>query len=100
MRRLINKVIKMPYKRKGNKVYKKTNTGWKLKSRCNSAANAKAQIRLLHGVEHGWKPTGKKKSGNPHSYDLRKDPRPKDKKRKSWNSLSKSYKVKMHKKYA
>lgn len=49
----------MPYKRKGNVVYKKVGGKWKVKSHCKSAKAAAAQIRLLQGVEHGWKPSGR-----------------------------------------
>jgi hypothetical protein len=31
-----------------------------VKSKATTPAKAAAQVRLLHGVEHGWKPTGKK----------------------------------------
>ncbi len=30
-------------------------------AKSTSKKKGKAQIRLLQGVEHGWKPTGKKK---------------------------------------
>lgn len=49
----------MPYKRKGKTVYKKVN-GLKKKGKAKSTAKAKAYMNLLRGVEHGWKPTGKK----------------------------------------
>ena len=39
-----------------------TDTG-KVHSRCATEAKAKAQMRLLYGVESGWKPTGMKMSG-------------------------------------
>lgn len=32
-----------------------------VKSKKTSKENAEAQARLLRGVEHGWKPTGKKR---------------------------------------
>ncbi len=32
-----------------------------VKSKGTTMAKAKAQKRLLQGIEHGWKPTGKKK---------------------------------------
>ncbi len=32
-----------------------------VKSKGTTMAKAKAQERLLQGIEHGWKPTGKKK---------------------------------------
>lgn len=31
-----------------------------IKAKATTAAKAAAQERLLRGVEHGWKPTGKK----------------------------------------
>jgi hypothetical protein len=33
-------------------------------SKGTTLENAKAQERLLNAVEHGWKPTGKKKHSN------------------------------------
>ena len=53
----------MPYKivKRGSKfVVINTETG-KVKGRHSSRAKAEAQRRLLYGVEHGWKPTGKRK---------------------------------------
>lgn len=32
-----------------------------VKARGTTKAKARAQARLLRGVEHGWRPTGKKK---------------------------------------
>lgn len=52
----------MPYsvRRKGSKfVVVNTDTG-KVKGTHESAAKARRQINLLRGIEHGWKPTGKK----------------------------------------
>ena len=51
----------MPYRRKGNLIQKRTGGKWRTVQRCASAAKAKAALRLRRGVEHGWKPTGKKK---------------------------------------
>ena len=50
----------MPYKVKKIDGYGVQNieTG-KWKSRGTSLEKAKSQRRLLYGVEHGWKPTGK-----------------------------------------
>lgn len=31
------------------------------KSKGTTKEKAKAQVRLLRGIEHGWKPTGKRK---------------------------------------
>lgn len=61
-KRFSNRKIKgeiMPYKRIGKKVYKKVN-GKKLKGKSKSVTKAKQHINVLRGVEHGWKPTGKK----------------------------------------
>ncbi len=52
--------VSMPYKIEGNKVLHQVGGKWKVKQTCSSHANAMAAIRLLQGVEHGWKPTGKK----------------------------------------
>jgi len=49
----------MPYKRVGKTVYKKSN-GWHKKGKSKSVKKAKAYMSLLQGVEHGWKPTGKR----------------------------------------
>ena len=32
-----------------------------VKARSTSKGKAKAQARLLRGIEHGWKPTGRRK---------------------------------------
>jgi hypothetical protein len=50
----------MPYKRVGKTVYKKTD-GWTKKGTSKSVAKAKAHLMVLQGIEHGWRPTGKKK---------------------------------------
>ena len=34
-----------------------------VKSKKTSKKRADAQIRLLNAIDHGWKPTGKKKRG-------------------------------------
>ncbi len=39
----------------------KVSTPNQVHSKSTSKAKAKAQERLLNAVEHGWKPTGKKK---------------------------------------
>jgi hypothetical protein len=46
----------MPWIRKDRTIYKKVN-GLKKKQTAKSPARAKKALRLLHGVEHGWKPT-------------------------------------------
>ena len=52
----------MPYKVVGNAVYHKKGNKWSVKQRCRSNAAAKAAVRLLHGVDKGWRPTGKKRA--------------------------------------
>ena len=49
----------MPWIRKGRTIYKKVD-GLKKKQTARSPAAAKRAMRLLHGVEHGWKPTRSK----------------------------------------
>lgn len=49
----------MPYKIIGNAVYHFKNGKWSVKQRASSHANAVAAMKLLQGIEHGWKPTGK-----------------------------------------
>lgn len=50
----------MPYKVQGNKVLHKKGGKWSVKQTCSSPTNAKKAMRLLHGIKHGWKPTGDK----------------------------------------
>ena len=50
----------MPNKRVGRKIYHKKGGKWKLKQTCKSVAAAKRAMRLLKGVSHGWRPTGRK----------------------------------------
>lgn len=54
------KVRKMPYKTIGRKVYHKRKGRWAVKQVASTPAKAKATVRLLYGIEGGWKPTGKK----------------------------------------
>jgi len=49
----------MPYKRIGKTIYHKKDGKWKVKQVAGSVEKAKRALRLLQGVEHGWKPTGK-----------------------------------------
>lgn len=49
----------MPYRVKGSNVEHFKNGSWSVKQKCESPAAAHAAMRLLQGVEHGWKPTGK-----------------------------------------
>ena len=52
----------MPYKiRKlpGKKKYKVTGPGKKVLARSTTLRKAKKQVKLLYGIKHGWKPTGK-----------------------------------------
>lgn len=50
----------MPYVRKGKTVYKKVD-GLQKKGTSKTIAKAKSYLRVLQGVEKGWKPTGKKR---------------------------------------
>lgn len=50
----------MPYKIVGTTIYHKKGGKWKKKQKATSKAKAKSALRLLHGVEHGWHPTGRK----------------------------------------
>ena len=51
----------MPTKiRKTKKGYRVSTPGG-VKAKGTTLAKAKAQKRLLAGIEHGWKPTGKKR---------------------------------------
>ena len=50
----------MPYKVVGSDVYHKKGGKWSKKQHCKSPAAARAAIRLLQGVEHGWKPSKKR----------------------------------------
>lgn len=52
--------VNMPYIRKGKTVYKKVD-GLKKKGTSKTTGQAKAHLRVLQGIEHGWKPTGKKR---------------------------------------
>ena len=49
----------MPYKRVGKTVYKKVD-GLQKKGTSKTATKARAHMRVLQGVEHGWVPTGKR----------------------------------------
>lgn len=51
----------MPYKRIGKRIYHKKGGKWRLKQTATSEEKAKATMRLLQGIEHGWRPTGKGK---------------------------------------
>jgi len=51
---------KNPYKRIGKVIYHKKGGKWRKKQEAESVENAKKAMRLLHGIERGWKPTGKK----------------------------------------
>lgn len=54
----------MPYaveKVEGKRCYRVVNTETgEEHAKCTTKKNAEAQMRLLYGVEQGWKPTGKK----------------------------------------
>ena len=47
----------MPYIIRGNIVLKKSGGKWKKKAKAKSPASAKRMVRLLHGVDRGWKPS-------------------------------------------
>ena len=46
----------MPYTIKGTTVYKKSGKKLKKKAKAKSKASARKMVKLLRGVEHGWKP--------------------------------------------
>lgn len=50
----------MPYKVKsvGRGKVKVTGAGGKVHAKSTTPEKAKAQLRLLHGIDAGWKPTG------------------------------------------
>lgn len=52
----------MPYavRKRGNKYVVINKETGKTKGTHTSKSKAESQMRLLRGVEHGWKPTGKK----------------------------------------
>jgi len=50
----------MPYTRRGQDIYKKEGGSLRKVQHCTSVENAKKALNLRRGVEHGWKPTGKK----------------------------------------
>ena len=50
----------MPYKRVGKKVMHKKGGKWLVKQTAKSVKNAKAAIKLLNAIEHGFKPSKKK----------------------------------------
>lgn len=50
----------MPYKVKKVKGGYRVSSPHGTKARKTTKGKAAAQVRLLGGVEHGWKPTGKK----------------------------------------
>lgn len=52
----------MPYKMTKRPGGYTTSSPHGVKGRHMSKENAEAQMRLLHGVERGWRPTGKSKN--------------------------------------
>ena len=50
----------MPYKVMGKAVYHQKGGKWVKKQQCSSHENALKAVRLLQGVEHGWKPAQSK----------------------------------------
>jgi hypothetical protein len=65
----------MPYsirKVRNKSCYKVTSTrSGRVHSKCTSLDKAKRQVRLLHGVESGWVPSGRKRSGRKRSRSKR-----------------------------
>ena len=51
----------MPYKVIGKKVLHKKGGKWSVKQTAKSHDKALGAMHLLQGIEHGWKPTGKKR---------------------------------------
>jgi hypothetical protein len=51
----------MPYTIKGKTVYKKVGKKLKKKAKARSRASAKRMVRVLRAVEHGWKPSKKRR---------------------------------------
>jgi hypothetical protein len=49
----------MPYKLDGNNIMHQVNGKWKVKQKCASHESAVSAMRLLQGIEHGWKLTKK-----------------------------------------
>lgn len=59
----------MPYKlRKVKRGYRVTGRRGRVHAYRASKRNAKAQLRLLRGIEHGWTPT--RRRTNPVNYDV------------------------------
>jgi len=52
----------MPYKVEGKAVMHKKGGKWKVKQRCRSHMAALSAVNLLRGVEHGWKPSGRRRT--------------------------------------
>jgi len=50
----------MPYKVIGKKVLHNITGKWTVKQTAHSHAKALATVRLLQGIEHGWKPKRRK----------------------------------------
>ena len=61
----------MPYKMKKVDGYKVTSPHG-TKAKHTTKAKAQAQMNLLRGVEHGWKPTGKPARKKPRKKRSRK----------------------------
>lgn len=51
----------MPYKMSGRTVMVKRGGKWRKKAKARSTSSGKRMIRLLRGVEHGWKPTKRRR---------------------------------------
>lgn len=51
----------MPWVRKGKNIYKNLGGHLHLVQSCHSVGNAKAAMRLRQAVEHGFRPTGRRR---------------------------------------
>jgi hypothetical protein len=56
-----NSEIHNPYKRVGKTIYSKSSGTWRKKQKGKSVSSAKSAMRLLAGIENGWRPTQGKK---------------------------------------
>lgn len=50
----------MPYKRIGKTIFVRRGEKWVKKLTAKTQEKAKKALKLLYGIEGGWKPTGKK----------------------------------------
>lgn len=59
----------MPVKISKSKVGYRVSTPSMVHAKGTTKAKAESQARLLRGIEHGWKPTGKKKKSRKQLVD-------------------------------